>query len=38
MNKLEKLRAPGPAANIGELIAKEIRTIELWVLEILTAQ
>ena len=38
MKKLEKLRAPGPAANIGESIAKEIGTIELFVLEIWLSQ
>ena len=38
MKKLQKLRAPGPAANIGESIAKEIGTIELLVLEIWLSQ
>ena len=38
MKKLEKLRVPGPAANIGESIAKEIGTIELLVLEIWLSQ
>ena len=33
-----KLRAPGARVNIGESIAKKIRTIELLVFEILTAQ
>ena len=38
MKNIEKLRAPGARANIGESIAKKIRTIELLVFEILTAQ
>ena len=34
----ENLRVPGPAVEIGESIAKEIRTIELLVLEIWHSQ
>ena len=38
MKNVEKLRAPGTRVNIGESIAKEIRTIELLVLEIWLSQ
>ena len=38
MKKLEKLRAPGPAAKLGEPIAEKIKMIEPLVLEIWLAQ
>jgi len=38
VKNLEKLRAPGPAVEIGESIAKEIRTIEPLVPEIWRSQ